>query len=273
MIASTPSLRPVIPLKDYNPTRTHAYVTLFLIGVCVVVYFLVQPSGQNLFKRNVQGDAAQLQDAKFTFAHAAIPCEVTTGEPLTATELDSGRCLSKSQDSGPELFPHKSIYLAILYSMFLHGSILHIAGNMLFLWIFGNNIEDRMGHVPYVIFYLVAGAVATMTHIVFQPHSLVPLVGASGAIAGVMGVYLVLFPNVRIRSLIFLGFFVFFRDISAKWLLGFWFVSQFILSPGSGVAWLAHVGGFVFGAGVGLVWRAVAGGPPAPRVAPSPYTY
>ena len=128
-----------------------------------------------------------------------------------------------------------------------------------------------MGHVQYLAFYLVGGVVATMTHIVFQPHSLVPLVGASGAIAAVMGVYLVLFPNVRIRSLIFLGFFVFFRDISAKWLLGFWFVSQFILSPGSGVAWLAHVGGFTFGALVGLAWRGLAGGPPQPRPVRSAY--
>src|SRR4051812_24913525 len=268
-----PSLDAVIPLKDDNPTRTRPYVTVVMIGICAVVYFFVQPSGQGLFKRNVQADVAQAQDARFTFSHAAIPCEITTGEPLTNVELQTDQCLPKSEDAGREIFPEKAIYLAVLYSMFLHGSILHIAGNMLFLWIFGNNIEDRMGHVPYLFFYLLAGVVATGAHILFQPHSLVPVIGASGAIAGVMGVYLVLFPNIRIKTLFFLGFFIFFRDISAKWLLGFWFVSQFFLSPGSGVAYVAHVGGFIFGALVGLAARTMMGGPPKPRYGPTPYTY
>jgi membrane associated rhomboid family serine protease len=259
----------VIPLKDYNPTTTRAYVTILLIAACAIVYFFIQPSGQDLFKRNVSGTEKQLQDTKYTFAHAAIPCEVTQGRPLTAQELVSGQCLTHGSPEG-ELFPNKNVYLAILYSMFLHGSILHIAGNMLFLWIFGNNIEDRMGHVKYLLFYLVAGAVAAATYIVFQPHSLVPVVGASGAIAGVMGVYLILFPNVRIRALII----IFLTDISAKWLLIFWFVSQFFVSPGSGVAWVAHVGGFLFGAFVGLAWRGLRGGPPPPpRIVTPPYAY
>jgi membrane associated rhomboid family serine protease len=263
--------RAVIPLKDYNPTTTRAYVTIMLIVVCAVVYFFVQPSGQDLFKRNVSGTEEQLRDTEFTFAHAAIPCEVTQGHPITNQELESGQCLTHGSTQD-EFFPSKNVYLAILYSMFLHGSILHIAGNMLFLWIFGNNIEDRMGHWKYLLFYLVAGVLATATYILFQPHSLVPVLGASGAIAGVMGVYLILFPNVRIRTLIF----VFLTDISAKWLLVFWFVSQFFVSPGSGVAWVAHVGGFVFGAFVGLAWRGLRGGsPPPPRVVSPlpPYAY
>src|SRR3954466_15905822 len=119
--------RPVIPLKDYNPTRTRAYVTIFIIGVCVVVYFFIQPGGQRLFQRNVEGSTAALEDIKFTFAHAAIPCEVTTGDPVSVDELRTGTCLK--HDQSPRPFPDKSIYLAILYSMFLHGSILHIAGN------------------------------------------------------------------------------------------------------------------------------------------------
>ena len=263
----------MIPLKDLNPTRSRALVTLALIGICVVVYFFIQPSGQRIFRRSIQGDAAEIAELKFTFSHAAIPCEITSGDPLSEGELRNDECFSQSEDGSDEIFPNKSIYLAILYSMFLHGSILHIAGNMLFLWIFGNNIEDRMGIVPYVLFYLASGVAATFAHIAADPDSVIPVVGASGAIAGVMGMYLVLFPNVRIHSLIILGFFIFFRDISAKWLLGFWFVSQFFISPGSGVAWLAHVGGFVFGAVIGLIWRAVRGGPPASRHAPAPYRY
>jgi membrane associated rhomboid family serine protease len=138
--------------------------------------------------------------------------------------------------------------------MFLHGSWLHIGGNMLFLWVFGNNIEDRMGPLPYLVFYLAAGVVATLAHVAVQPSSTVPLIGASGAVAGVMGAYLVLFPNVQIRSLL-IFILVLFRDIPAKWLLGFWFVLQFFTNPAEGVAWVAHVGGFLFGIAAGLVWR------------------
>ena len=139
--------------------------------------------------------------------------------------------------------------------MFLHGGILHLGGNMLFLWVFGNNVEDRLGPVGYLAFYLLAGVVATGAHLAIQPQSTVPVIGASGAIAGVMGAYLVWFPNVPIRTLVFLGFLVFFPEIRAKWLLGFWFVSQFFVSPNDGVAWMAHVGGFVVGVLTALLFR------------------
>jgi membrane associated rhomboid family serine protease len=138
--------------------------------------------------------------------------------------------------------------------MFLHGSILHIGGNMLYLWIFGNNIEDRMGSIPYLLFYLASGLVAAIAHIAVAPNSTVPVVGASGAVAGVMGAYLVLFPRVPIRTLL-IFFLVLIRDIPAVWLLGFWFVLQFFTSPEAGVAWVAHVGGFLFGALVALLFR------------------
>jgi membrane associated rhomboid family serine protease len=138
--------------------------------------------------------------------------------------------------------------------MFLHGSLLHIAGNMLFLWIFGNNIEDAWGRIKYLGFYLVAGVVATATFMALNPSSAVPLVGASGAIAGVMGAYLVLFPNVRIRSLLL--FVV--ADVKAKWWLLAWLASQFVLNQ-DGVAWTAHVGGFAFGILAGLLARGLSG--------------
>jgi len=247
----------VIPLKDYNPTSRFAWLTLGIVVACSAIYFFVQPSGQQLFVQQKESAGAEL---KFTFAHAAIPCELVRRRPLTVDEIDATLSSgdTKHCDVEPptrEVFPHKNIYLAVLYSMFLHGSILHLAGNMLFLWIFGNNIEDRMGFVRYLLFYLAAGLAATATFVALDPHGTVPMIGASGAIAGVMGAYLVLFPNVRIRSLIFLGFIVFFRDLPAKWLLLFWFAFQFFTSPSSGVAWTAHVGGFIFGAVVGLIWR------------------
>jgi membrane associated rhomboid family serine protease len=238
----------VIPLKDENPTSSTPIVTILLILACVGVYFGFQQ----------QGDQSE-----FTYRRAAVPCEVVTGKPMTIDEIQSGDCTRRDVEA--PVFPHKNVIAALFSSMFLHGSLLHLGGNMLYLWVFGNNIEDAKGKVVYLLFYLAAGVVATFTHIALDPGSTIPLVGASGAIAGVMGAYLVLFPRVQIRSLI-IFFFILFRDIEARWLLGFWFVSQFFISPSEGVAWAAHVGGFVFGALVGLVWKARGGGlPPRPR--------
>jgi membrane associated rhomboid family serine protease len=245
----------VIPLKDENPTRRRAYVTLALIAINVGVYFWVQPDTSDLEKSTL-----------FTLEYAAVPCEVTTNEPLSDAEInatfgagDTDACNVAPEPDGP-YFAHKHIWLSILVSMFLHGSLLHLGGNMLFLWIFGNNIEDRLGRVKYLAFYVVGGIVATFAHILVQPKSTVPMIGASGAIAGVMGAYLAWFPNVRIRTLI-IFYFILFRDIPAKWLLGFWFVSQFfeLVNPNSGIAWMAHVGGFAYGFVAGLVMRSVRG--------------
>jgi membrane associated rhomboid family serine protease len=240
----------VIPLKDYNPTRRFPAITLLLIALNVGVYFFVQrPYDETT------------DQARFSYEVAAIPCEVVKGRPLTQDEIirtlrfDDDTACERGTPQSPEIFPNKSVWLALVYSMFLHGSLLHLGGNMLFLWIFGNNIEDRMGIAGYVGFYLLAGLVASFAHIFVQPDSTIPVVGASGAIAGVMGAYLVLFPSVKIRSLIILIFLVLFRDIPAKWLLGFWFVAQFFTNPNEGVAWVAHVGGFVFGALVALFLR------------------
>ncbi len=242
----------MIPLKDYNPTRRFPVITLVLIALNVGVYFFVQRPF----------DPGTSQD-EFAFEVAAIPCEVVEGRPLIRDEIrrtlladDETACIRDAPvDEDEEVFPNKSVWLALVYSMFLHGGLLHLGGNMLFLWIFGNNIEDRMGIGGYISFYLVAGLAASFAHIFVQPDSTVPVVGASGAIAGVMGAYLVLFPNVRIRSLIILIVLVLFRDIPAKWLLGAWFLLQFFTSPNEGVAWVAHVGGFVFGALVALLLR------------------
>ncbi len=250
----------MIPLKDYNPTRRFPVVTLILIAINVGVYFFVQRPYDK-----------QSSQAKFSYQVAAIPCEVVQGRPLTEDEVvrtlrDSNdtACDTNAPAGDPEVFPNKAVWLALVYSMFLHGSLLHLGGNMLFLWIFGNNIEDRMGIPGYVGFYLLAGLVASAAHILVQPNSTVPVVGASGAIAGVMGAYAVLFPNVKIRSLIF----VFIGDIAAKWWLGFWFVTQFFTNPNEGVAWVAHVGGFAFGALVALFLRDRLRPPRVPVVAP-----
>lgn len=258
----------MIPLKDDNPTRTTPIVTVVLIAACVIVWIAIQQAGQR-----------EDNDA-FTFETAAIPCEVVQGRPLVVEEVrdtvqfDDETACTSSPTTEP-VFPDKNEYLALLYSMFMHGSWIHLLGNMLFLWVFGNNIEDRLGAARFVAFYLAAGVVATAAHIAVQPESTVPLVGASGAIAGVMGAYLVLFPNVRIHTLILLGIIVLFRDIAAKWLLAIWLASQFFINPNEGIAWMAHVGGFVFGVLAGLVLRAT--GEPEDRYLsappPAPWRY
>ncbi|MGI8684925.1 MAG: rhomboid family intramembrane serine protease [Acidimicrobiales bacterium] len=240
----------MIPLKDENPTRTTPVVTIILIAACVAVWILIQGAG------------ARVDDAEFTLKTAAIPCEVVKGRPLSEEELqatfgpaqDTTAC--ESNPDSPPGFPKKRVFVALLSSMFMHGSWLHLGGNMLFLWIFGNNLEDRLGKGKFLAFYLAAGVVATAAHIAVQPDSTVPVIGASGAVAGVMGAYLVLYPNVRIKSLIILFVLIMIRDVPAKWLLGIWLVSQFFINPSDGVAWVAHVGGFVFGILVGFVLKA-----------------
>jgi membrane associated rhomboid family serine protease len=222
----------VLPLHDDNPTRRRAAVTILLIVVNIGVYLLVQPP------------ASEPTAARFAYEHAAIPCEITSGSPLSRGEILTDTC-----DRGPDgaVFPDKPVFVAVLVSMFLHGSLAHLGGNMLFLWVFGNNIEDRLGRLRYLLFYAAAGVAATIAHVALQPESTIPVIGASGAIAGVMGAYLIWFPDARVLSLLF--FVV--APVRARWLLLFWFASQFFVNPNEGIAWGAHVGGFVFGAVIG----------------------
>jgi len=239
----------VLAPTDRNSRSRAPWVTIGLIAVNVAIFLVVQRP----YDRG-------LNQARFTFRYAAIPCEVTTGRPLdgdevtlTLTGADQQACqkVTTAQDDTP-VFPDKLVFIAVVYSMFLHGSWLHIAGNMAFLGVFGLGVEHRMRPFAFLAFYLLSGLVATAAHIAVQPSATVPIVGASGAIAGVMGAYLVLFPNRRFRtpdipvvSAI--------STIDAKWILGFWFVLQFFTNPAEGVAWVAHVGGFVFGALAALV--------------------
>jgi membrane associated rhomboid family serine protease len=242
----------MFPLRDANPTRRVPYVTIILILVNIGIYFLVQPQGQQLFG---QIDA-EMEANRFTFEYAAIPCEVTTGEPLSVDEVPNSQGDIDNCDPGrgDPVFPDKQVWLAMLFSMFFHGSLIHLGGNLLFLWVFGNNIEDHLGALRYLIFYLIGGVVATLAHVAVQPDSTIPLIGASGAVAAVMGAYLVWFPNAQVLTAFFF-IFVLFREIAAKWVLGFWLVSQFFINPNAGVAWMAHVGGFLFGAAIAALVR------------------
>jgi membrane associated rhomboid family serine protease len=224
----------LLPIRDVNPTRIRPLVTWAVIAANAFVFFYIQPQDAE--------DATE-----FAYERAAIACELTTGEPLSLEEITSDRC--RDGDEAPH-FPGKNVWFSGLVSMFLHGSIAHILFNMWSLWIFGNNVEEAFGHLGYLLFYVAAGIAATVGFVAVNPDLTVPLIGASGAIAGVMGAYLVLFPKHLVLSLIL------FRVVAipAVVFLGFWFFSQFLFEV-EGVAWEAHVAGFVFGAIVALPFR------------------
>jgi membrane associated rhomboid family serine protease len=260
----------MIPIRDKNPTSTTPILTIALIAINVVVFF-TEPlfastslRGTSPVCAGVSADARQsCEEARYFACHAAIPYEVTHGERI-AEAFENGHRFEAPIDNAFAALeqascPNKNRWLSILESMFLHGSILHIAGNMLFLWVFGNNIEDRLGRVKFVLFYLLAGVAATYAQSYVFPDSATPLVGASGAIAGVLGAYLLLFPQARVVTLV-IFFFITWIELPAIVVIGLWFLLQLFSGVGSiaadtGVAYMAHVGGFVAGMLLLLILR------------------
>ncbi len=217
-----------IPLRDIQSRRTFPFVTVALVAINAVGFLYELSLGQRL-----NGVLQQI---------AFVPAVYS--EPGNA--IGDGR--------------------SILISMFLHGGWAHLLGNMLYLWIFGDNVEDRLGHLKYLVFYLGCGWMATLAHAWSNPQSAMPAIGASGAIAGVLGAYLVMFPRARVVTLIPLGFFLRLTELPAVIVLGFWFVLQLFSGVASlgartaeagGVAWWAHIGGFAVGLAVGFVARAL----------------
>jgi membrane associated rhomboid family serine protease len=225
----------LFPIRDLNPTRIFPFLTIMFIAVNVAVFVLWQPH-----------DTLDAEYA-FLYENAAVACELTTGEPLSADEIETGQC--NDDDATPE-FPDKNIWLSAAVSMFLHGGIAHLLFNMWFLWIFGNNIEEAYGSAGYLFMYLISGVGATAAFVLANQDATVPMIGASGAIAGVLGAYLVLFPRHKILS-VFIYFFV---HIPAGLYLALWFALQF-LNQDEGVAWEAHVGGFIVGVILTLLLR------------------
>ena len=224
----------MIPLGDENPTRQKPYIVYFLIIANVIVFMIDRIGAQSPFGN--------------LWTWAMVPYTVVTGVQIRP-EIINGHLVAGIAP-GMGLDPK---WLTIFTSMFMHGGIAHILWNMLYLWIFGNNIEDALGHVKFFLFYLACGVLAALAHIASGPNSPVPTVGASGAIAGVLGAYLYLFPSNRVRTLILLGFYIDTIEIPAIILLGVWFLSQLTNVLGSagtmngGVAYWAHIGGFVAG--------------------------
>jgi membrane associated rhomboid family serine protease len=224
----------LIPLSDANPTRQFPVVTVALIVMNVIAFFFLQP-----------GFGTSAEATNYFAENVAVPCQLQECPDRPVQYSNTEPPIELQERSFP------SFVGALLFSTFLHAGFLHIAGNMLFLWVFGNNIEDFLGKVKFLIFYLAAGIAAGFAHVLVNLEgipSLLPAVGASGAVAGVMGAYLVLFPRARVNTLVPLFFIWTVIQLSAWVVLGIWFVFQFFTSPDAGVAWMAHVGGFVFGA-------------------------
>jgi membrane associated rhomboid family serine protease len=223
----------MFPYRDENETQRLAIVTGVMIALNILAWIAVQGAG------------ATLPLATSICELGLIPGELTLSLPV-GTRFPMGDGLVCITDPGPQP-------LHLITSMFLHGSWMHLLGNMWFLWLFGNNVEDSMGRLRFVLFYLICGLAAALGQVLTSPNSAVPMVGASGAISGVMGGYLVLYPRVRVFTLVTLGFFFTSVALPAWVMLGYWFLIQFVsglVSFGGekgGVAFWAHIGGFVAG--------------------------
>jgi len=244
----------VIPLGDQDERPGLPIVNLAIIVLNVLVFFY------------------QLVDPRFTNGYSTLPAEITTGHDIVGTvqlTLPDGSVAEIDEAAGPN-----PLWLTLFTSMFMHGGWLHIGGNMLFLFIFGDNIEKTFGSLRYLAFYLVCGLIAGLAHVASDTSSVIPSLGASGAISGVMAAYLVLYPQNQIRALITLGYFVTIRTVPAVLMIGIWALLQFVSGIGSlgpsvqttGVAYWAHIGGFVAGALITLVARPfIERSPPGPR--------
>jgi len=211
----------LIPLKDDNPTYRTPIVTYSIIAICVIVFILEITS-------------SSYNNGRLFYSYGLIPA-VFTGQATLPDEIAG--------------LPSE---LTLLSSMFMHGGFMHLIGNMLYMWIFADNIEDEIGPVRFIIFYVLAGIAAALTQVYLNTSSTIPMIGASGAIGGVLGAYIVNHPKAKVLVLIPLGFFSQIIKIPALYVLGFWFVLQFInsslsSSTGGGIAYGAHIGGFIFG--------------------------
>jgi rhomboid family protein len=259
----------LIPLRDNLPTDRLPVLTIAIIAINFFVFLFLQgpsfslSSGQEVETKPI----VEFGAIPYRVSHPGKDCvlAVTTGQDATGATVTAEQpvCQGTAEyraaaESGTQVerISQPPAFLTILTSMFMHGGWLHILFNMLFLWIFGNNVEDSMGRVRYAVFYLLGGVAAALTQVFVSPDSQTPLVGASGAIAGVLGGYALLYPRARVLTLVF-AFFIFFVEIPALVMLGIWIFLQFLPAVGQlaspdvgsqgGVAYFAHIGGFVFG--------------------------
>jgi membrane associated rhomboid family serine protease len=247
----------VIPIKDNIPTDRFPFVTAALIIVNVVVYILAIRHGGSFINGPDTHEVVKYGTIPFALTHPGVHCAEVVQQTTLGTGAPQMVCntalLNANHIPGENLLPS---WETIFTGMFMHASIIHIGGNMLFLWIFGNNMEDAMGPLKYLAFYIFGGLAALGLQVAVGPNSTAPTLGASGAIAAVLGGYIVLYPRARVLTLLLIIFFITVLELPAWVMLGFWFAEQAIfgavgltnpIGGGGGVAYFAHVGGFVFG--------------------------
>ena len=221
----------MIPISDINPAENTPYITRFFIFFTIAVYILLQPKNSaDLFN--------------FFYEFSAIPCEIQKGVPLSANQFYSNDCMVTIDNV---IFANKNLMLSLLTANFLHANLLHLVGNLWSFWIFGNNIEDKLGKLKFIIFLMVAAGGSIGTHIFLNYSDLNPIVGASGIVSSLMGAYLYRFPNAKLLVLVPFGI-IFPTTIKAKYFMAFWFASQVVISlQNNNISWEAHIGGFFVG--------------------------
>ncbi len=221
----------MIPISDINPAKNIPIISRIFIIVTALIFIFITPK-----------DDAEL--FTFFYEYAAIPCEIFNNNPLSMSQFYSNNCLT---DPDVLIFANKNITFSLFVSLFLHANFLHVLGNLWSFWIFGNNIEDKLGKLRFCIFLFITGAASLLSHVLLNAYNINPIVGSSGIVSALMGAYLYLFPNARLLVLVPFGV-LFPTTIKAKYFMLFWIISQlFIALQSNNISWEAHIGGFIFG--------------------------
>ena len=221
----------MIPISDINPARNTPVISRIFMFVTVGVFILIQPKNQ-------------IELFNFFYQYSAIPCELVKFSPISEAQFYNNNCFYTPTSS---IFPNKNIILSMVFANFFHANFIHILGNLWSFWIFGNNVEDKLGKSKFTIFLIFIGIISIGVHTFLNQESLTPIVGASGIVSGLMGAYVFMFPNARLLVLVPFGF-LFPTTIKAKFFMIFWFISQIFIAIGDqNISWEAHIGGFIFG--------------------------
>ena len=227
----TYNVHKVIPISDINPARNTPIISRIFMFATVGVFLIIQPKNQ-------------IELFNFFYQYSAIPCELVNFSPISESQFYNNDCFNNQSSS---IFPEKNLLLSVIYANFFHANFIHILGNLWSFWIFGNNVEDKLGKFRFIIFLIFIGIISISVHTYLNQDSLIPIVGASGIVSGLMGAYVFMFPNARLLVLVPFGF-LFPTTIKAKFFMVFWFLSQILISiSDQNISWEAHVGGFVFG--------------------------
>lgn len=227
----TYNVHKVIPISDINPARNTPVISRIFMFATVGVFLLIQPKNQ-------------IELFNFFYQYSAIPCELVNFSPISESQFYNNDCFNSQSSS---IFPEKNLLLSVISANFFHANFIHILGNLWSFWIFGNNIEDKLGKIRFIIFLIFTGLASMFSHIILNAFDINPIVGASGIVSALMGAYLYLFPNAQLLVLVPFGF-LFPTTIKAKFFMIFWFISQILIAlQNTNISWEAHIGGFIVG--------------------------